>query len=160
MTLVYKAQLRQLFSTLPSRLTMVIERIHQSLDELVFQVPWVLTHPDLSNMNIFVDPEPGHLTGIVDWADPTIEPFGIALWGWKAYLVAVARLDEHTTRMTFHIHDNCFRESYSQRLETQFRMKLRGLSRRSGSLGYCFDMGFFGKKNTVCECRQKIPPPT
>lgn len=32
-------------------------------------------------MNILVDPDTGHLTGIVDWADAGIEPFGMALWG-------------------------------------------------------------------------------
>lgn len=32
-------------------------------------------------MNILVDPDTGHVTGIVDWADASIEPFGMALWG-------------------------------------------------------------------------------
>ena len=84
--LFYKAKLLQLSGALPSRFAMVIERICQSLDELVYQVPWVLTHSDLSNMNILVDPDSGHLTGIVDWADASIEPFGIALWGLESVL--------------------------------------------------------------------------
>src|ERR1700722_6013766 len=37
-------------------------------------------------MNILVDPDSGHLTGVVDWADATIEPFGIALWGLESVL--------------------------------------------------------------------------
>lgn len=37
-------------------------------------------------MNILVDPDSGHLTGVVDWADATIEPFGIALWGLESAL--------------------------------------------------------------------------
>jgi DNA excision repair protein ERCC-4 len=37
-------------------------------------------------MNILVDPDTGHLTGIVDWADAAIEPFGMALWGLEAVL--------------------------------------------------------------------------
>ncbi len=37
-------------------------------------------------MNILVDPDSGHLTGIIDWADATIEPFGIALWGLESAL--------------------------------------------------------------------------
>ena len=49
-------------------------------------VPWVLTHQDLSNMNILVDPDSGHITGVVDWADATIEPFGMALWGLESVL--------------------------------------------------------------------------
>jgi hypothetical protein len=49
-------------------------------------VPWVLTHQDLSGMNINVDPDTGHITGVVDWADATIEPFGMALWGLESVL--------------------------------------------------------------------------
>ena len=37
-------------------------------------------------MNILVDPDSGHLTGVVDWADASIEPFGIALWGLESVL--------------------------------------------------------------------------
>ena len=85
-TLVYKAKLMQLSSTLPSRFESVIERLYRNLDELVYQVPWVLTHPDISNMNILVDPDSCHLTGIVDWADASIEPFGIALCGLESVL--------------------------------------------------------------------------
>jgi hypothetical protein len=32
-------------------------------------------------MNIFVDPNIGHVTGIIDWAEAIILPFGISLWG-------------------------------------------------------------------------------
>ncbi len=49
-------------------------------------LPWVLTHSDLSEMNILVDPDSGHLTGVVDWAEATIEPFGLALWGLESVL--------------------------------------------------------------------------
>ena len=37
-------------------------------------------------MNILVDPDTGHITGVVDWADATIEPFGMALWGLESVL--------------------------------------------------------------------------
>ena len=37
-------------------------------------------------MNILVDPDSGHLTGVVDWADACIEPFGKALWGMESVL--------------------------------------------------------------------------
>ena len=37
-------------------------------------------------MNILVDPDSGHLTGVVDWADACIEPFGKALWGLESVL--------------------------------------------------------------------------
>lgn len=82
----YHTKLMQLSSALPSRFTKVIEKTDQSLNEIIYHVPWVLTHSDLSNMNILVDPDSGHLTGVVDWADAGIEPFGIALWGLESVL--------------------------------------------------------------------------
>jgi hypothetical protein len=82
----YKSKLMQLSGALPSRFTIVVERTFRIIDEIIYQVPWVLTHSDLSNMNILVDPDSGHLTGVVDWADASIEPFGIALWGLESIL--------------------------------------------------------------------------
>lgn len=34
-------------------------------------------------MNIFVDPDTGHITGIIDWAEAKILPFGVSLWGFE-----------------------------------------------------------------------------
>jgi len=56
------------------------------MELIIDLVPWVLTHQDLSGMNILVDPDTGHITGVVDWADATIEPFGMALWGLESVL--------------------------------------------------------------------------
>ena len=32
-------------------------------------------------MNFLIDPETGHLTGVIDWAEAENLPFGCALWG-------------------------------------------------------------------------------
>ncbi len=45
--------------------------------------PLVLTHDDLCEMNILVDPDSGHITGIIDQAKAKILPFGISLWGFQ-----------------------------------------------------------------------------
>lgn len=59
--------------------------------------PVVLTHGDLNEMNILVEPESGEITGVVDWAEASFQPFGFALYaldnalggmgpdGWKYY---------------------------------------------------------------------------
>ncbi|KAJ5143352.1 uncharacterized protein N7515_002139 [Penicillium bovifimosum] len=49
-------------------------------------LPFVLTHGDLCEMNILIDPESGKLTGIVDWAEARILPFGFSLWGFENVL--------------------------------------------------------------------------
>ena len=56
------------------------------MDQIIDLVPGVLSHGDLSDMNILADPVSGHLTGIVDWAEATIEPFGTSLWGLQSVL--------------------------------------------------------------------------
>lgn len=50
------------------------------------KLPWVLTHDDLSSMNLLIDAATGHLQGVVDWADAAIWPFGVALWGVESIL--------------------------------------------------------------------------
>lgn len=42
--------------------------------------PVVLTHGDLNEMNILVDPASGKITGVVDWAEASFQPFGFALY--------------------------------------------------------------------------------
>ena len=39
-----------------------------------------LTHNDLSSTNLFIDPPSGRITGIVDWAEASVTPFGLSLW--------------------------------------------------------------------------------
>jgi aminoglycoside phosphotransferase len=41
----------------------------------------VLTHGDLCEMNFLVDESSGHLTGMIDWAETEVLPFGLSLWG-------------------------------------------------------------------------------
>lgn len=41
----------------------------------------VLTHGDLCEMNFLVDERSGNLTGVIDWAETEVLPFGLGLWG-------------------------------------------------------------------------------
>lgn len=43
-------------------------------------LPIVLAHKDFGDFNILVDPETCHLLGVIDWAEATLEPFGINLY--------------------------------------------------------------------------------
>ncbi|KAL7919530.1 hypothetical protein ACQKWADRAFT_192465 [Trichoderma austrokoningii] len=83
---LYMSQLKHLSSSLPPRFTKILEHTQKNIGQMMDLVPWVLTHQDLSDMNILVDPDSGHITGVVDWADATIEPFGMALWGLETVL--------------------------------------------------------------------------
>ncbi|KAJ5352142.1 Mus38-like protein [Penicillium brevicompactum] len=49
-------------------------------------LPFVISHGDLCEMNMLVNPENGKLTGIVDWAEARILPFGFSLWRFENVL--------------------------------------------------------------------------
>ncbi|KAJ5382560.1 hypothetical protein N7517_000471 [Penicillium concentricum] len=72
---------------LPSRFTPNLERVHKELPSLFSSaLPFVLSHRDLNVMNILANPKTGNITGIVDWAESRILPFGFALYGLKNLL--------------------------------------------------------------------------
>lgn len=70
------------------------------------EYPLVVTHGDLSEMNILANPETGEITGIIDWAEAGIQPFGFALYvldnilgyltphGWVVHHTAAPLRDE------------------------------------------------------------------
>lgn len=62
-----------------------VSRSRDAIDDIV-KLPWVLSHDDLSGMNLLLDEATGHLTGVVDWADAALWPCGIALWGVESIL--------------------------------------------------------------------------
>lgn len=93
----YLESLRLLLVHLPTRFHPAIQQRIQDMP-LIFSLPMVLTHSDLSAFNIIVDEIAGELTGIIDWAEASVAPFGHALtmlrntsgsyWlkkGWKLY---------------------------------------------------------------------------
>lgn len=49
--------------------------------QLFEDLPMVLSHGDLCEMNFLVDENSGHLAGVIDWAEAEIRPFGSSLWG-------------------------------------------------------------------------------
>ncbi|KAF5624007.1 kinase-like domain protein [Fusarium sp. NRRL 25303] len=83
----FRSKLDLLAQSLPSRFLPNLNRVYEKLT-LVFSgaLPFVLSHGDLCEMNILISPETGHLTGIVDWVEARILPFGISLWGFENIL--------------------------------------------------------------------------
>lgn len=72
---------RYLSDNLPSRFKLFVAQIQDILPILRSgEHPVVLTHGDLNEMNILVDPASGKITGVVDWAEANFHPFGFALY--------------------------------------------------------------------------------
>ncbi|KAH7190877.1 hypothetical protein DER44DRAFT_707834 [Fusarium oxysporum] len=78
----YCADLDKLSLTLPESLHSTIDRVRKDL-HLLFrpEYPTVVQHGDILENNIHVDEATGHITGIVDWHDAFIAPFGLSLGG-------------------------------------------------------------------------------
>ncbi|PLB47528.1 hypothetical protein P170DRAFT_447484 [Aspergillus steynii IBT 23096] len=81
------ARLAVLLRGLPSRFTNAITQILEDLPMIFLPTyPLVLSHADLCEMNIIVNPEAGGINGIIDWADAKVLPFGMSLWGLRNML--------------------------------------------------------------------------
>ncbi|KAI6708655.1 hypothetical protein JHW43_008806 [Diplocarpon mali] len=78
-------RLRSLTKNLPQRFRPVARRALENLHS-VRALPWVLTHGDLVVGNIMVDPSSGRLTGLVDWAEAEVLPFGTCFYGLEEML--------------------------------------------------------------------------
>jgi len=71
---------------MPSAIRTHVECSLSSLEDITNRLPWTLTHHDLSSMNLLFNPATGNLTGVVDWADSLVCPFGKDLWGLESVL--------------------------------------------------------------------------
>ncbi len=61
------ARFEHLANTLPERFLPAVAEVQASLPALLDgRYPAVLTHGDLNEMNILVDPDSGKITGVVD----------------------------------------------------------------------------------------------
>ncbi|KAH6842323.1 hypothetical protein B0I37DRAFT_392933 [Chaetomium sp. MPI-CAGE-AT-0009] len=121
----------RLVESLPPRFTLVLDK---------WRVPLVLTHGDLCEMNLLVDPLSGELTGVIDWAKARVLPFGFALYG-------LENLSGYMDSGGWHYYDNAeqlrrlfwgrFRKETGDRIsEAAFRMiwttRMAGLFYRYG----------------------------
>ncbi|KAF9883897.1 hypothetical protein FE257_002691 [Aspergillus nanangensis] len=83
----YSDILDRISQGLPERLQVKLNEVRKELP-LLFrpEYPMVFQHDDLLENNIHVDETTGHITGIVDWSDAIIAPFGISLGGLETLL--------------------------------------------------------------------------
>lgn len=81
-----ETDLNLLARTLPSRFSQPILDLVGSLDPIFKSLPTVLTHGDFFEMNILVDARSGHLTGVIDWAEAEVLPFGFGLGALENFL--------------------------------------------------------------------------
>jgi Phosphotransferase enzyme family len=83
----YSSKLSQLRQGLPVRFGPTLDNLISKLPDL-FKDNWPLVpnHIDLLENNIHVSTETGRMTGICDWKDTVISPFGMSLGGLETML--------------------------------------------------------------------------
>ncbi|KAG8669103.1 hypothetical protein FPOAC1_008491 [Fusarium poae] len=83
----FRQKLQTLAESLPPRFQPLVSYCKDNL-QFVFDsaIPWCLNHGDLCDTNIIIDPLTGKLSGVIDWAEGSILPFGCALWGLETVL--------------------------------------------------------------------------
>jgi hypothetical protein len=65
----------------------VLDEVREHLPTLVSgHFPLVLTHSDLTELNILVDGDTGFITGVIDWVDAAIQPFGLTLYALDKFI--------------------------------------------------------------------------
>ncbi|KAI1368757.1 hypothetical protein F5Y08DRAFT_354012 [Xylaria arbuscula] len=115
----HRGELGQLLGSLPARFRPIIE---SSLDAIpaIFSLPMVLVHRDFGSSNVIVDSSSCQLTGVIDWAEAEIAPFGLNLGSLQPFM------------SKFHLKDGWIRyDDYDDLLETfwnVFRTEAGGLS--------------------------------
>ncbi|UKZ68213.1 uncharacterized protein TrAtP1_009248 [Trichoderma atroviride] len=75
----YTTELTMLQTALPDLFQPIIKECIESIDN-IFSLPMVLLHQDFSSCNIMVDEKTCHLTGVIDWAEAEVAPFGLNLY--------------------------------------------------------------------------------
>lgn len=110
----YQSRFKRLSRNLPLRFQESLEEVQAALPSLfASEYPLALNHGDLSEMNILVDPSTGHITGVIDWAEAKVSPFGISLWGLENVL---GSMNQQGWR--YHPHHRALRDLFWQTFET------------------------------------------
>ena len=138
---LYQTKLEQLLHALPAHFTPIIEQLRNVIAGAMNQVPWVLTHKDLSNLNILVDEYSGNITGIVDWTDATVEPFGMALWGVDSVINCGGGSDNYFEDDSSHTR-SLFRETFLKEIKTPLSNRTLRAMEHLRSLGVLLRYGF------------------
>ncbi|KAK5629545.1 hypothetical protein RRF57_005260 [Xylaria bambusicola] len=116
----FRDKLALLSQSLPSRFAPNLDIVRKELPRLFNNtLPFVLTHEDPRQMNILVQPETGIITGIVDWAEARILPFGLTLW-------ALENILGYMDSNGWHYHDN--RHELERIFWNTFRKEAENLS--------------------------------
>ncbi|PSN75100.1 hypothetical protein BS50DRAFT_671344 [Corynespora cassiicola Philippines] len=138
----FTTKLQLLASHLPPRFCPLV---HETLHNLPLlfssSYPSVLTHADFSETNILIDPATGHLTGVIDWAEASILPFGCASWGMKNLLGFMHRGDWQYFSQGAEL-EELFWYTFERTVDSEIANGNRESIRTAGVVGILLRFGF------------------
>ncbi|KAL7948639.1 hypothetical protein V8C42DRAFT_363113 [Trichoderma barbatum] len=83
----YCSSFESLTNSLPTAFHDTASHVQRYLPEIFSRkYPLVITHGDIREANVLADPETGEITGIIDWAEAGVLPFGFSLYGLDHFL--------------------------------------------------------------------------
>ncbi|KAI9689059.1 MAG: hypothetical protein M1822_000796 [Bathelium mastoideum] len=142
----YEHKLEILQESLPEPFKGIVIGVKTNLDSLFNDWPLALSHEDLTEGNVLVDPATGHLTGVIDWVNAKIAPFGVSLYGMESFMGAMGQ-----EGWIYYKNAQQMRASLQELLETAMAEALPGLSLAEGcsklalarKMGILLHYGFF-----------------
>ncbi|KAI0430726.1 hypothetical protein F5Y09DRAFT_307095 [Xylaria sp. FL1042] len=142
------ARFEYLADTLPKRFLPAVTEIQAALPALLDGCyPVVLTHSDLNEMNILVDPDSGEITGIVDWPGASILPFGFTLYAVESALGSMGSSGWKWFDNVDDLRDTFWRAFREQTGLSEPQTRLIKIAGKAGILiryGTAYDSGFPG----------------
>lgn len=142
------ARFKYLAEALPERFLPAITEVEAALPALLDGCyPAVLTHGDLNEMNILVDPYSGEITGIVDWSDASIQPFGFTLYALENVLGSMGSSGWRWFNNADDLRNSFWRAFREQTGVSEPQTRLIKLAGMAGVLiryGTAYDSGFPG----------------
>ncbi|KAI1879736.1 hypothetical protein JX265_002690 [Neoarthrinium moseri] len=74
-----------MLSSIPSRFHKIVISLSRRF-EYIEDLPWTLSHGDLTPSNVLVCPKTGRIIGLLDWAEAEFLPFGVGIYGLEELL--------------------------------------------------------------------------
>lgn len=137
----YTSELQLLLLSLPERFRPIIQTCLDDLD-LVFSLPMVLLHRDFGMSNILVEDKTCHLTGVIDWAEAEIRPFGQNLHSLEAFTGALHLQSGWRRYEDYKNLQRAFWETFSDEIGVQSFIKTKLAIESSRVIGLLLSRGY------------------
>ncbi|KAF2122371.1 hypothetical protein BDV96DRAFT_594257 [Lophiotrema nucula] len=146
------SRFNHLADALPERFAPAVAETQAALPALFDEdYPLVLTHGDLNEMNMLVNPSSGEITGIIDWPDASILPFGFTLYALENVLGSMGSGGWKWFDNAEDLRNSFWRAFRGQTGLSESQTRLTELAGKAGILmryGTAYDSGFPGMIGT------------